>query len=113
MKPKKITREKWNAIYDALVDKATQLAEQEGAVAGSAEFFSGAAVPCALVESSANFPTKPKAGVHANFHFLPFPCSCKERTTTNADAICLTKHGEACYITTHKIGKCPWKEVRQ
>lgn len=98
MKPKRISREDWIAIYRALVNKAVNLAEDTKNNLGSATIFSITTYPCAF---GINPPEKLRL-----FSCLLVQDGCMEIAT-----IYLAINDGKYYLTTHKIGSCPWKEA--
>lgn len=112
LKPVEITEEEYREIVDALYGKAIQLAKDHKT--DFSMFYSGSLIPCSYDIAPKTFRSKEPRQTYT-MHFMPFPCNCKKQAIMSnpEEVICLNWHGDEepykYYITTHRIGRCPWK----
>lgn len=124
MKPKQISEDEFYKIHKALVDKASTLAREANKAAST--FFSGAPYTCAYEDEAipVSFRQYESGPVESLIHFLPYPCSCREKAKMRSglpiteQPICLAEVWDEYddeetkyFITVHPVGKCPWKET--
>jgi hypothetical protein len=115
VKPVKISVKQYSEIHYALKRKARKLS------AFSPErFLARSIAPCTHFkrrhyELPNSYHATKKPNVVFIEHFLPFPCDCETRARVGSkeEAICLCKTVDGYYLTTHRIGRCPWKTAKK
>lgn len=120
MKPMEITETEYNNIYKALEKKASEYAAESGDIAS--HFLSSLQFPRCyhtglFIPKSFRLFYKESSRVNV-WHFSPIPCTSNQmKMNKGVEIICLyskvitlNPYKLAYYLTTHKVGRCPWKE---
>ena len=119
MKPVEITEEEYRNICHALSRKAAELGNYHIPLT---RYFSQALYPSVYAGGPpkafrSDYPRE--KGLHL-YHFMPYDCACSEhaRMKSPTEVICIGCQRNAkplpiFYLTTHRIGRCPWKTRKE
>ena len=114
--PQEITRQEYWAIRHALKKRAIAYNRAAGRKRNFAYWFSDASYPCGLPHPPSDYHQRSGYGANTR-HFLPWSCDCKERLVVyeKEETICVVRAVKGgkyhYYLTTHRIGRCPWKRA--
>lgn len=108
--PKKISHQEYWAIRKALYKKAVELNKLAGRGESPQYWFAGSSFPCGLPYIPGGFRWSVCHNARI-LHFISWACTCKKRAANyeSEDTICIATVKKKYYLTTHLIGKCPWK----